>query len=573
MSSTQSSIVSNITKSLEKWCLDNKLPDDHGMVHFLAVTENAKNALKDTVYKESIKTNIILASLLHDCDDPKIKKFITVPMSQTNSATNTSLTTTFPEYPIARSFLKDLPKDDVEHVILMISYVSTSKNGDREKHSFSHNEGSTLIPSEMASSKVPLEDYIPGDCDRVEALGVIGIERCFDVTQRLKNPIFTSKTPLPIIDKELEEIIKARPLEDYVKKQGRSDSMIDHFFDKLLQLKPRSNNPHVAKLFENQMMIMKKWLFKTCDYLRTQDVKTLDYESFKKTCLSSSFLQVKSSKSLKLIGEKYPGLNIEGGYPGQDFKGVWANAVLILDCPLAGKGNFDELQKKVYKMREASLSSTQGTDNKIVLLESGVEDIDERSFLSFQLALISYYLEKYTSLAIWIHQMPPDAKELIKLLSGYVNRMKKMMNREGSTITFYHDDPYYRKGDLLKMMGKHDILISLSQCAGLSSSSIQGAHNLKAGTFIIPNAFIPFDVKTNTIYESKKYQVNNSLIDNLDKIDIKHYSIADKLLQSYISSNPEKKFGVDKPNIIKGELLQVADIWNPTSPNEIVHFG
>src|SRR5204863_4319085 len=98
---------------------------------------NAANTIK---LKAKEYYCIILAALLHDADDRKF-------FGDSN-------------YKNARYLLRKIPEGDVELVVHMIDLVSTSKNGNS---------------TPVASSGWLL---IPRYCDRLEAVGKIGIERC-----------------------------------------------------------------------------------------------------------------------------------------------------------------------------------------------------------------------------------------------------------------------------------------------------------------------------------------------------------------------------------------------------------
>jgi uncharacterized protein len=191
----------------------------HGITHAIAVMNHAENALNQaenalnqaentlnqaentlnqTTFKfdEKIKRCVKLAALLHDADD---RKFF--PNNQ--------------NYENLRQILDDLPSDEIDLIIKMISLVSSSKNGDR-------------IPEDAIKNEWLL---YPRYADRLEAIGIIGIERCFQYALTSKNPLYISTTPYVTTE---EELWKVASIERYNRYTGYSDSMIDHYYDKLL---------------------------------------------------------------------------------------------------------------------------------------------------------------------------------------------------------------------------------------------------------------------------------------------------------------------------------------------------
>lgn len=178
----------------------NNICESHGINHALAILKHAEEAIK---YEEDLSDNIIklikLASLCHDIDDHKF----------------------FPNnknYENLRNVCDDLSSDDMNIVITMVDYVSASKYGD-------------IIP-DMAIDKPYL--LIPRYCDRLEAIGIIGIERCYKYTKKINNPLYTVLTDKTTSEDYLFNNIATK--ERYLKYDGKSISMIDHFYDKLIQL-------------------------------------------------------------------------------------------------------------------------------------------------------------------------------------------------------------------------------------------------------------------------------------------------------------------------------------------------
>lgn len=210
----------NIILSTHNVCLS------HGITHAIAVMNHAENALNQAEntlnqatfkFDEKIKRCVKLAALLHDADD---RKFF--PNNQ--------------NYENLRQILDDLPSDEVELIIRMVSLVSSSKNGDR-------------IPEDAIKNEWLL---YPRYADRLEAIGIIGIERCYQYALTSKNPFYISTTPFVTTEEELWNVAN---IERYNRYTGFSDSMIDHYYDKLLRA---SKFPIRNKYFDKETEIRRK---------------------------------------------------------------------------------------------------------------------------------------------------------------------------------------------------------------------------------------------------------------------------------------------------------------------------
>ena len=185
---------------LSKILSDNNVSECHGIKHALEVMKNAEKGLESGNYNlDQTKTDqVLLASLLHDADDGKFFP---------NNHNNENL----------RSVLNDKNPEFVELVVKMVNIVSSSKNGD-------------TIPDDIIGQEWQL---IPRYADRLEAIGIIGIERCYTYTMKKKLPLFLPTTPKP---KNEDELWSVASIERYNAYNGNSVSMIDHFYDKLLRL-------------------------------------------------------------------------------------------------------------------------------------------------------------------------------------------------------------------------------------------------------------------------------------------------------------------------------------------------
>lgn len=168
----------------------------HGFIHsrrvFYLATEALKVSRKASMFEMEC---VLLAALLHDCDDPKV-------FSTSN-------------FQNARDILRTCNKKAYEEIVIdLISRVSCSKNLDEE-------------------IKDPLF-RIPRDADRLDATGKIGIVRAYLFTLGNKRPVLCDTTPRPKTQDELDALVTKDAFENYKRKKGKSMTMVDHYFDKLL---------------------------------------------------------------------------------------------------------------------------------------------------------------------------------------------------------------------------------------------------------------------------------------------------------------------------------------------------
>ena len=262
------------------------------------------------------------------------------------------------------------------------------------------------------------------------------------------------------------------------------------------------------------------------------------------------------------------GLNIEGGYPCRDLHktnlhGKWINCILVLDRPFVDKITFDEIFN----------------NNKYPLLENAVDCLNENHFLAAYLMIIGYYLEngfklfdkdndKILFITIHIHQ-DKASKPLVDILKNYVDLMidnNNNLQNKNLSLQYLTDDKTYVYSD--HDYGNTDLLISLSQCAGLDPK-------LEPGTLLVPIKFIPYHIDTKCINVSAAYETENQL--NVDLCNIlastyNTYSV-NFINNNYSSSNPNKKHIANKLTMSDfnyTNILQVDKLWNPTNTKELV---
>ena len=169
---------------LNKLLTDNKVSECHGLNHAIMVMNNAKQALEAYDYKlsDEEKESVLLAALLHDADD---RKFFPNNYNFEN----------------LQYILEDKSNEFIVNVMSMVNLVSSSKNGD-------------YIPDYLKDKTWQL---IPRYADRLEAIGVIGIERCYQYG-KVKNPIsklYLDTTERGFTESELWEIATVQRYNSY----------------------------------------------------------------------------------------------------------------------------------------------------------------------------------------------------------------------------------------------------------------------------------------------------------------------------------------------------------------------
>jgi len=197
-------IYKTVEQRLKDFCKKHSkvLHGDHGLQHFKDVEGFAKKALDLTDLSKEQCLQVQLACLLHDVDD---RKFFESK-----------------DYDNAREMLKGYSKDFVEPIIQMVSLVSFSSNMNSE------------------SESIESWKYIPRDCDRLTAIGQIGIDRCIAFSARKGIPFHTKSTPICRTPEEYRSLLTPERAQLYCQK-GYSDSVIDHCYDKLGRLGDEEN--------------------------------------------------------------------------------------------------------------------------------------------------------------------------------------------------------------------------------------------------------------------------------------------------------------------------------------------
>ena len=194
-----------IVSALQKLLDSNDIDNGHGIDHVTKVLCHANNAIavSKTVKNPMHLDAIRYAALLHDADD---RKFFPDSVDCQN----------------ARMILEQiLPGESSMHnlVIKIISLVSCSSNG----NSFDNIE------------ECDEWMYIVRICDRLEAIGPIGVARAYAYGIHTNSPLFLETTPRATTMEELNDIATPERFMRYLDKK-QSLSIIDHFYDKLLHI-------------------------------------------------------------------------------------------------------------------------------------------------------------------------------------------------------------------------------------------------------------------------------------------------------------------------------------------------
>ncbi len=123
-----------------------------------------------------------------------------------------------------------LAEADIEHTLHVIKNQSYSVAAFKKK-------------------KLPtLEGRILQDADRLEAIGAIGIARCF---------AFGGRTARPIYDPTIKVV---RSLRSTYKFRYRKATSINHFYEKLLRIKDLMNTTTGKKLARERHRFMQRYL-------------------------------------------------------------------------------------------------------------------------------------------------------------------------------------------------------------------------------------------------------------------------------------------------------------------------
>eukprot|EP01012_Entosiphon_sulcatum_P032164 TRINITY_DN40929_c0_g1_i1.p1 TRINITY_DN40929_c0_g1~~TRINITY_DN40929_c0_g1_i1.p1 ORF type:complete len:305 (+),score=52.15 TRINITY_DN40929_c0_g1_i1:37-915(+) len=212
----------------------SNVDESHGIRHALVVCQHAWRALQEATQlvhaeerralTENEKLAVLLAALLHDADDRKFRR---------PGASSTANVEDIMQH-VSSQFDLDPSVSILVHE--MISLVSCSKHRNN-------------VPPGTELWKL-----IPRWGDRLEAVGAIGIVRCYQYSMAIGQSEHAPHTVRVQSEEELERVASFERYESY---DGNSDSIIDHFYDKLLHVaKLNSGNPYLESVAAGRHQIM-----------------------------------------------------------------------------------------------------------------------------------------------------------------------------------------------------------------------------------------------------------------------------------------------------------------------------
>ncbi len=156
---------------------------------------------------------IDLAALLHDIGDWKLQG--------SRQGENLNL---------VRHWLREQAADQlvIDHVVNIIESISYKGSG---------------VPTPMKTK----EGMIVQDADRLDAMGAIGIARCFAYSGKVGRPLYDPNA-------------KANHHSSFAEYQQSQPTGINHFYEKLLLLKERLNTKSAKRIGEQRHRFMEEYL-------------------------------------------------------------------------------------------------------------------------------------------------------------------------------------------------------------------------------------------------------------------------------------------------------------------------
>ena len=182
---------------------------------------------------------IRLAALLHDVDDHKYFPRPSPGPAPSDTCPSPSDTHPSPEsYQNARAILASLGaamdaaetqktvaimiEEIQEFVITMIDLVSCSTHGNS-------------VPAYIVEGCL-FHYLIPRWSDRLEAVGTIGVIRCYQYNMAKNQPLHSPSSPRAVSTEDVWRLATPDMLEAYISRGGTSSDMISHYYDKLLHI-------------------------------------------------------------------------------------------------------------------------------------------------------------------------------------------------------------------------------------------------------------------------------------------------------------------------------------------------
>lgn len=212
----------------------------HGISHVMAVYNHAIKAIQchkhPTITLKS-SMEIKISTLLHDVDD---EKYFPKPNNPYENARNI----------LSAPSLK-LSKESIDNILYMIQLVSCSSNGNSVPDEIIKNESYHLL--------------IPRWSDRLEAVGRIGVVRCYQYNRENDRPLYSELSPKATTPEQVWEYANPQRFIEYQSSGGRKsvnggEDMISHYYDKLLHVSrpPRDivRNSYLEQMAESSSQVL-----------------------------------------------------------------------------------------------------------------------------------------------------------------------------------------------------------------------------------------------------------------------------------------------------------------------------
>ena len=198
-------LTQNVLEMVEAFYHEHtEIKESHGISHIKAVLDHAQKAVRShsPPLSSTQSLQVLVAAVLHDIDDRKYFP-------------------THTKYENAVQIMTEvkLPKKSQAVILELISYVSCSENRNSVPRIVSDTDAYWML--------------IPRWADRLEAVGKIGVVRCYQYNSERNHPLCSENSPCPQNEEEVWQLAAPERFEAY---DGSSSDMISHYYDKLLHV-------------------------------------------------------------------------------------------------------------------------------------------------------------------------------------------------------------------------------------------------------------------------------------------------------------------------------------------------
>jgi len=186
---------------------NTQIKESHGHSHVMAVFGHAQAAIAccSPALSTMDSMEVSVAALLHDVDDDKY-----FPDSTSYLNANTIMESV------------GIPLESHNRILAMIGMVSCSKNGN------------SVPPFITETGRYHW--LIPRWSDRLEAVGKIGVVRCYQYSKEKGRPLTSDKSPRATTLEQVWKYATPERFNAYQARGGSSEDMISHYYDKLLHV-------------------------------------------------------------------------------------------------------------------------------------------------------------------------------------------------------------------------------------------------------------------------------------------------------------------------------------------------